>query len=205
MLRVSRRACSRSFLSSHFTGEIAVSQGFSLVEALVASVILAVAVVATMGAFNFVVSSIRGTGTTAARNAVIDNDISEIKRLSQLYSACTSAQGSIPSGEVCPSAGGEASYPAGNSYYYFPSSDANIDAFFAACNSTSEGSHIVANFISAIGSISLPSGSGVQRSAVREDGSDADNHVVKITYTSTADLNFSRVVKVVPVLSSWCN
>ncbi|WP_087067821.1 type II secretion system protein [Cyanobium sp. NIES-981] len=169
--------------------------GFTLIEVLVGTVVIAVTVAATAGLFGTAINIIRRTGLLASQGSVIDADISRIGELSVNYNACTTPTGSFA---ACP---GQA---VGTSYYYFPSTSANATAFFSACNSTTASSHITANFIAAINNLPQP-GSGVTRqTAQREDGSNSGNHVVVIRW-QTATQNPIRVLKTLPVLSAWCN
>lgn len=179
--------------------------GFSLVEALVAMVVLAVALAGSTVALRGITNLLGRSGQLSATNLAIDNDISEIKRLASLYSACLVSTGSIPSGA---SAGCNRSLAPNQAAYFFPVdpgvNEANITAFFAACNSTNASSHITQGFITAIGQLP-PVGAGVSRSSVaREAPSDPKNHNVIVRYAA-ADGSIQRVIKVVPVLSGWCN
>lgn len=169
-------------------------QGFSLVEALIASVVIAIAVAATVGGFSAAINFIGRTGNSASQASVVEADIAQIGDLSVRYSACTDSLGSL---DPCP---GQAE---GNSFYYFPENSANSQDFYDACNSASPDSHITKNFIDAINTpTSL--GAGVARlTAVREDPTDSENHIVVVSW-STAAMNPYRVIKIAPVVSSWC-
>jgi hypothetical protein len=87
-------------------------------------------------------------------NLAIDNDISEIKRLASLYTACLVPTGSIPVGA---DAGCGQGLSPDQAAYFFPvnpgTNEANITAFFAACSAASAGSHITQGFITAIGQL----------------------------------------------------
>jgi type II secretory pathway pseudopilin PulG len=182
------------------------STGFSIVEALVAVVVLAVALAGSSVALRSITNLLGRSGQLNANSLAIDNDISEIKRLASVYTACLVPTGSIPSGE---SAGCGQSLTPDQAAYFFPVvpgvNEANITAFFAACNATSAASHITQGFITAIGQLPSTVGTGVSRSSVvREAPTDPKNHNVIVTYTAT-DGSMQRVIKVAPVLSAWCN
>jgi hypothetical protein len=166
--------------------------GFSIVEGLIASVIVALAVAATAGGFNLVTSSIRGTAEKNTANLSIDNDVSRIKKLSAEYSACVTPAGGFP-GNGC-DVGSDISH------YYFPMDPLKVDQFFAACNGAA-GAHITANFVDALKNLGEPA-PGVSRAVARENGGDPKNHNVIVRYT--ADGKESRVLKVAPVVSAWC-
>lgn len=175
-----------------------IGSGFTLVEALVAVVVITVAVAGTAGLFNVAMNAIRRTGDKASQGSAIEADISRIGELAVLFNACTVATGSFDS---CP---GQA---VGNSFYYFPEDQAEAGDFYDACNSASPSGHITNAFIERLNNRGLlPNpGSGVTRlDAAREDGSDSSNHVVVVRWR-TAELNPARVFKITPVVSSWCN
>jgi prepilin-type N-terminal cleavage/methylation domain-containing protein len=170
--------------------------GFTLVEVLVSSVVITVAVAGSIAAVNLIVQSVRGTGNLAAQNRVIDRDISNIYGVSERFGACTNPQGNTA---ACP-----AQDPL-NSSYYFPEDTANVDAFFTACNSANAGTHITANFITAIGAIDPGPdlGEGVTRAVVeRVDGADPANHLVRIEWR--AGNRELREIRLRPIVSSWC-
>ncbi len=188
------------------------STGFSIVEALVAVVVLAVALAGSSVALRSITNLLGRSGQLNANSLAIDNDISEIKRLASVYTACLLVadvpvpMGSIPSGD---SAGCGQGLTPDRAAYFFPVvpgvNEANITAFFAACNATSAASHITQGFITAIGQLPSTVGTGVSRSSVvREAPTDPKNHNVIVTYTAT-DGSMQRVIKVVPVLSAWCD
>jgi type II secretory pathway pseudopilin PulG len=170
------------------------SSGFTLVEALVGTVIIAVAVSATFAVFSTAIRGIRLTEDQASQSSLIEADVSRIGNLSVSYNACTNSAGSLA---AC------AGQAQGNSFYYFPGNTANVPAFYNACNATAAGSHITANFITAINGLAQP-GPGVTRlAAARENGADPQNHVVVVQW-QTPTANPARVIKITPVVSSWC-
>jgi type II secretory pathway pseudopilin PulG len=179
--------------------------GFSLTEALVAAVVLGIALVGSSGALRGITDLLGRSGQVNAMNLAIDNDISEIKRLASLYTACLVPTGSIPVGA---DAGCGQGLSPDQAAYFFPvnpgTNEANITAFFAACSAASAGSHITQGFITAIGQ--LPAvGAGVSRSSVeREAPTDARNHNVIVRY-SAPNGPMQRMIKVAPVVAAWCN
>lgn len=179
--------------------------GFSLVESLVAAVVLAVALLGSSGALQGISGLLQRSAGHNAMGLAIDNDISEIKRLASLYTACLVPAGSIPTGADVGCGQGLSPDQAA---YFFPVNpgvaEANITAFFAACNAASASSHITQGFITAINA--LPAvGAGVTRTSVsREAPTDPKNHNVTVRYAA-ADGSIQRVIKVAPVLSAWCN
>jgi type II secretory pathway pseudopilin PulG len=189
-----------SRLNLHFSLAVPCSpdQGFSIIEGLLAAVIVMIAIAGTSSAFNLLTSSVRRTDEVNSANLAADNDISKIQRLSTEYTSCVVPEGSIPAANACTNTS------VNEANYYFPQSTdpLEIQKFFTACQSSGSGSHITSNFVSAINS--LPAvGSGVARqSAVREDSSDPSNHIVVVNYI--LPLGGSRILKIAPVVSSWC-
>jgi hypothetical protein len=166
--------------------------------------VLAIALVGSSGALRGITDLLGRSAGVNATNLAIDNDISEIKRLASLYTACLVPTGSMLTvGQSC----GTGITP-DQAAYYFPvdpgTNEANITAFFAACNAASAGSHITQGFITAIGQ--LPAvGAGVTRSSVaREAPADSENHNVIVRYTAPNN-PMQRMIKVAPVVSAWCN
>jgi prepilin-type N-terminal cleavage/methylation domain-containing protein len=171
-----------------------IAGGFSLVEVLIGMVVIAISVAGTTGLFNVAMTSIRQTGEKAGQGSAVEADVARIGELAVSYNACTNPTGSF---DACPG------QDVANSFYYFPDDLNDRGAFFDACKSTA-GSHITDAFIAAINQLPPP-GSGVTRlPAEREPNAAGDNHVVVVRWQA-AELNFSRVIKTTPVLSSWCN
>lgn len=175
-------------------------QGFSLVEGLVAMVVLVVAVAGTATAFNLIVSSISRSSGQNAASLAIDNDVAQIKRLAAIYTACANPAGALPVGTDPCGNGATQTEPE----YFFPADPADINAFFTACAAAS-GSHIVDGFVNVLTATgtgaSLPSsvGAGVTRTSIaRQNSGDPKNHNVIIRYST------GRIVKVAPVVSAWC-
>ena len=203
MLRAFRRSRRAGLTRAGFSLTPA-SAGFSLTEALVAAVVLGIALVGASGALRGITDLLGRSGQVNAMNLAIDNDISEIKRLASLYTACLVPSGSVPAEDASCGNGITPDQAA----YYFPvdpgSNEANITAFFAACNASSAASHITQGFITAING--LPAvGAGVSRSSVtREAPTDPKNHNVIVRYTAP-NSPMQRMIKVAPVVAAWCN
>jgi type II secretory pathway pseudopilin PulG len=185
--------------NSHFNKALTVphseASGFSLVEGLVAAVIVIVALAGTLTGFNLATSSIRRTSEVGGANLAIDNDISRIKNLAFLYTSCVVASGSVPAAGACDVAPGTANY-------YFPAAPANAQDFFDACRSNSAGSHITAAFVVAVSALPAPGSGVIRQNVVRDDPNDSSNHLVNISYTLPSGA--TRLVKVSPVVSAWC-
>lgn len=194
--RFDRRYGSRSYrplFSPH--------NAFTLPEVLVSSVILVVAIVGSIAASNLVIQSVRGTGVNANQNRRIDQDIAEISRLSEEYNACVDPLGSTNVNCV----GQDVQF--GNSFYYFPNPQvqADVAAFYDACNNPNDASHITRRFILAINALPNPNADNVQRqNAVRVNGADPNNHLVQITWRDPARNRDLRTFQIRPLVSAWC-
>lgn len=172
--------------------------GFSMVEGLVAGVILIAAVLGTVGAFNVITLSLGGTSDRNISNTTIDKDVSLIKKISVEYTSCVAPSGSVPAGnDLC-------DVSSRFSNYYFPMNPtvARQDEFLNACRSADPAAHITAGFVQAINQIPAL-GSGVVRSlASREAPADPKNHNVVVEYRVNG--SSVRLLKVAPVVSAWC-
>ncbi|MCP9926335.1 prepilin-type N-terminal cleavage/methylation domain-containing protein [Cyanobium sp. CH-040] len=184
--------------------------GFTLVEVLASAVILLVATVGAIVAFNLITQSVRGTGSRADQSRRIDEQIAEINRLSEIYTSCGTPEGAVPSNlPTLPCAGSTTDVQVGNSFYYFPdpANTSFVARFFSACRSSAESGHITAGFVSAIDGI--PPGAdtldgGVsRRAAERVNPSDASNHLVEVIWEDELERPL-RTVRIAPIVSSWC-
>lgn len=185
--------------------------GFSLVEVLVALVVFSFAAVTTLLFFNSSLSSVYRTGSQSDANASIESDIARIKQLAEEYNACMAPTGTAASGSTTLCSGTEHVWPDGSTpvqfgdaWYYYPSTSTSAalrDAFLSACSSSSEDSHITRNLIEAIEETDAPA--GVTRAVSRDDPADASNHVILVRYRA-ASIGIDRLIKISPVVSSWC-
>lgn len=188
--------------------------GFTLPEVLVSALIIVIASVGAIAAFNVIIQSVQGTEIRADQSRRIDSDISEISRLAEIYTSCQLAAGAVPAGDpdaYCTDGGNPVD--AGSSFYYFPEiTDASdpttwtdAEAFATACQSASAGSHITANFIAAINGLAAPGGDVVRQNAIRVDGTDPTNHLVRIVWVDPTNANrVLRTIEVVPLVSTAC-
>lgn len=181
--------------------------GFSLVEVLVAVVVLSIGVLGTVAGFNLITQSInRSTGYNQAQLA-IDNDVTRIEQLARLYTPCEEPLGEVP--EAFPYCNGLVDSPeAPGPNYYFPSGsggefdEAAAQAFAAACRSTNQSTHFVANLVTLIDEGgSLPE--NITRNVERQDPSDPKNPNIKVSYSSD-QIPFGRTLLVAPFAYAWC-
>lgn len=175
--------------------------GFSLVEVLVAVVIITVSSIAALSAFGLVTQTISGTGLRADQSRRIDSQIAQIIDFSNRYTSCL-----VPSGSVETSCGGGISPK--TSFYYFPdptNSDGsvNVQLFFDSCRNAVPDLHITHNFILAINALVSPGGGVSEPLAVRVNPV-ASNSLVRITWRSDPGGRLLREMQLSPVVSSWC-
>lgn len=180
-----------------------INEGFSLVEVLVASVIISVAAVGALAAFNLVTQSITGTGLRADQSRRIDAQIDQISEIAEIYTACNTPSGEIPANPqtIC-----GVGIPPRSSFYYFPdyAVAANVDAFFVSCRSAAAASHITNNFIVAINNLPSPGVSISEPVAARVAPTVPSNHLVQVSWVGDPGGQLLRQMQIRPVVSSWC-
>lgn len=185
--------------------------GFSLVEALVALVVLTVASAGSIVAFNITLQAIRGTEVRSDQNRLIDQNVAQITRISETFTSCETPTGTNPVNPESYCTGTDVAFR--NSYYYFPEipdpddSDTwtNATSFRDAC---SDGS-LRSNFITAISGGSAVNLNGSNGSALvtRQPvvAVANSNHLLEITWTAPSDsTRIFRQIRVAPVVSNWC-
>lgn len=172
------------------------SGGFTLVEALVASVILAV--VASSTAIAWVSSNrMQLKGSSYARiDTLIDADINKLKQAADNFTYCSGSY--TTSGATCNSVVSQ------NERYYFPAAtDASQTAAQAFATACANGT-MTASLRSAMDGIALSSEAsalGISRSNVSL--ADAASHRLQVDYTAPS-LNNPRRIQIIPIAASWC-
>lgn len=180
------------------------NEGFTLVEVLASSIILLISTIGAIAAFNLITQSVQGTGLRVEQSRAIDADISEISRLSELFTSCVNAAGSIPENPPADCTG--LGVQVGNSYYYFPDpgNTTDVQNFFTACRSGA----IANNFIGVLNDFddfSQPGGGVTRQNAIRVDGTNPVNHLVQINWVdANQPARVLRSIQITPILSSWC-
>lgn len=172
------------------------ANGFTLVEALVASAILAV--VASSTAIAWVSANrmqLQGSNRTRI-DTLIDADINKLKQAADNYTYCSGSY--TWSGATCNGVGPQ------NERYYFPAAtDAiTIDAvdFATACD---DGT-MTDSLRTAMDGIALSSEAsalGISRSTVTL--ADANSHRLQVDY-SAPSLNNPRRIQIIPIAAAWC-
>ncbi len=167
-------------------------QGFTIIEILVAAVLIGIVTSMTAAVMSVSNRSTSKSATLGSAMAAIDNDISLIRTLSERYTCCSGTCTTDP--VVVANATTKCEGSVGDSTYYFPiaGNSTEITSFQTLCNSG-----LTANLVTAINALSQPS--GVTRTAV--DDGDATARRIRIDYSGTS---ISRVVKIVPTVANWC-
>jgi prepilin-type N-terminal cleavage/methylation domain-containing protein len=173
--------------------------GFSLVELLVSSVIIAIlgaGVAAVLSSGN---SAFVRTRETNLLEQTIDTDLAQIKdvafRMTCCSGSCTTETGLSTPCSTNPDTG--SFYNPGQQNYYFPDPtlDTNqtaINSFITSCDSGS----LVNSLTSLVDTSGLPG--GITRDF---DESQASSHRLTVTYS---DGSQSRAYTLVPTVAAWC-
>lgn len=185
--------------------------GFTLVELIIAAILLAVVGSAAGILSNVATRSIINTTTTANSSSAIDSDIAQIREIAERYTCCAGTCTSNPttistyiSNGTCQGATNR------DSTYYFPvsttdASRTNADAFAALCTNTN-GS-ILDQLVTDIGTYAPIATSltptGVTRNITKNLGNPPTN-TLTITYSNTALATTSRIVTIRPTVADWC-
>jgi len=174
--------------------------GFTLVEILVATVILIVATTGITSAINFSNRSTILTEASSRDSAAIDTNVSEILGLAERFTCCS---GTCTSDATAISAAGaKCTGTFGDANYYFPSilpaNQADLSNFLSRCQATT--SNLVTPLITEI-TAAIAAPPGITRTIIADSDLPATTHTIRITYTGN---NISRVVKIVPTVAVWC-
>lgn len=185
--------------------------GFSLVEVLVALVVLTVASAGSIAAFNATTQAIRATEARSDQNRLIDQNVAQITRISETFTSCMTPSGINPVNPDIYCTGTGVAFR--NSFYYFPEISnpadsatwTNATSFRSACDNGT----LRSNFITALGGGSAVNLNGSNGSALvtRQPivAVSNSNHLVQITWTVPGDsTRILRQIRVVPIVSTWC-
>lgn len=174
-------------------------EGFSLVELLVAAVILALSVAGTAAGFNLITSSLGKSAGYNETQLSIDSDISKIKQMARLYTPCSNPLGAVP--EKFPYCGFESTGDIASAYY-FPVDPDDIDAFSQACKAAEGSGHFADKLIDEIKKLDgLPE--SITREVSRQKPGEPLDHSIEIIYNSP-QLVYERKLVIAPVASAWC-
>lgn len=181
------------------------ADGFSLVEVMIATVLLAIVVGGTATILMTANRSSQRTGALAEASAAIDTNISMILKRAEEFTCCSGF--CTADAATIAAAGAKCSGSYGDANYYFPDPDIATDLtnFLTRCKPTSASDGLVGPLIDSItsGANAIPAPAGITRviNADPDDGTDYTNHRILITYTGGG---INRAVKVTPSIGAWC-
>lgn len=180
------------------------STGFTLIEILVATVVIAVAAIGTA---TTLMSTNRISLDSASRSQVesaIDEDVANIREAAYNYTYCSGAY--TITGATCNSVG------PGQEDYYFPDSVAQptwATDFADDCNDGTLSNALISAINGGSSSLNLSSaasGLGITRSTAVLDSTAGSNgeksHDIRITYNY--DGAVARRVLITPTAAAWC-
>lgn len=174
--------------------------GFTLVEGLIASAILAL--VASGTAIGLISSNrmMQQGGNSTRIDTLIDADINKLKNAADSYTYCTGAY--TWDGSTCNSVGPQ------NERYYFPAATSGSDtaavAFGTACSNGTMTNALRSAMNGGDATLALAAEAtalGVTRSQVTL--ADATSHRLQVDYTAPS-LGNPRRIQFIPIAAAWC-
>jgi Tfp pilus assembly protein PilV len=163
--------------------------GFSLVEMMIAAVLMVVATIGTVGMFNYGISQNSSSRGKQEEQSAISEDVADIQRINDRYT-CSSE-------EACAVASSD---PGEDSYY--PEGAEPSPSFNAACL---DGT-LLDNLIDTIESTATPAAFrtlGITRSVSASVSSDVRYNRYTVTWSNTAGTRL-RQITLVPTVAGWC-
>ncbi len=184
--------------------------GFTIVEILVAAVLLAVVAGGTAATMVIGNRTSQRAGLQTQLDALIDQDLSAIRTLNDRYTCCPGSCTATASAISAAVSAGDCSVNTpGNENYYSPNQVSTnpaaattaTTAFRTACGNGT----ITTNFITQIPALpTAPAGSTLTRTAPTQV--DAAAHRLQWTYTGSINgqVAVTRVVNLTPTVAAWC-
>lgn len=174
------------------------SNGFTIVELLIAIVIVVIAILGSAVAFNFAIKSTSQSADKVIIDSLIESDLAKLNAASANYTYCTGQY--TWDGRLCGSAS------PGQQNYYFPPVSATIsDVAAEAFRTDCDTGGMVADLITAInsGDASLgfsvaAGGLGLSRVAQAEGSA----HRIKVSYSLNSTVY--RELALIPLAAGWC-
>lgn len=191
------------------------NHGFTIIELLVSSLILTVAVSGSVIAYNLITRSADQTGVRLDQNRLIDADLATIRYRAELFTSCLDPEGDVNTatpGDPVSCTGDDVDF--GNSFYYFPelpldaqgnvTDDSDAITFGAACtpDSGTGTTTLRTNFLNVIGGEVELAGNVTRQAPTAVTGT---SYLVRITWVDPTRNNRElRSVDLAPVVSAWC-
>jgi len=165
------------------------TRGFSLVEMMIAAVLMVIATIGTVSLFNYGISQNSSSRGKQEEQSAISEDVADIQRINDRYT-CSNEQACAVS----------SSDPGENSYY--PTGPNPSSPFNAACL---DGT-LLNNLISTITTTATPSAFtrlGITRSVSTSASSDGRYNRYTVTWRNRAGTRL-RQITLVPTVAGWC-
>ncbi len=175
------------------------NDGFTLIEVLVATLILAVVSIGTVAALNTSTRQLRRSGDINELNALIESDLAVVRTANDRLVCNDATTGCIIA----------ANDPGATGYFPNTANQANIDFFVRLCGYRVEASppndigifNTAAGFATQLVALLPAADARLQRNVNVEDG----GHRYTVRYTRPGgDNTILRQVTLVPATASWC-
>lgn len=163
------------------------SAGFSLVELLIAAVLMVISSIGGTALFNNATRQANAIHNTLQQQFTIANDLAAVLELNDRY-VCTDTNCSIKR---------EGNAPNQNEYISPSAADAN-SPFRSLCNSD-----LTAKLVEAINTSAKVAGPNVERLATDDNPSLPPHHYL-VTWTSKTNGRVLRQVQLIPTVAAWC-
>jgi type II secretory pathway pseudopilin PulG len=191
------------------------SEGFSLVEMVLAGSLMAVVIGGTATALLVANNSSSSQGSLSRLDSLIDQDLAAIQALDRQFTCCTGSPctanaTTIAASTSCRNADGNAVSP-GNENYYSPrqqnttgrdpADTADMDSFRKACGN----GNIASTFQSMLPTLpTAEAPAGLSRSVTSPNPN--PTNLLKITYIGTLSGSrvITRMINVIPTAANWC-
>jgi type II secretory pathway pseudopilin PulG len=195
---LSMRSSNRNDHRARLSATITPFNGFTIVELLMAIVIVVIAILGSAVTFNFAVKSTTQSADKVKIDSLIESDLAKLNAASVNYTYCTGQY--TWDGRLCGSAS-----PGQQNYYFPPVTTSSSDADAVAFDSDCKSGAMTADLITAIngGDASLgfsaaAGGLGLSRVAQAEGSA----HRIKVTYSLNS--NVYRELALIPLAAGWC-
>jgi len=163
--------------------------GFSLVEMMIAAVLMVVATIGTVGMFNYSISQNSSSRGKQEEQSAISEDLAEIQVINDRYTCSNETSCSVSGSD-----------PGENGYH--PAGTSPSTSFNAAClNGT-----LLDNLIATITATATPSAFsrlGISRTVTRTVNSESRYNRYTVTWAKTGGTRL-RQITLVPTVAGWC-
>lgn len=167
-------------------------EGFSLVEMMIAAVLMLIATAGSVVLFNYSISQNRNSRGKQEEQSAISEDLANIQTMNDRYTCSTPSSCSVTSSD-----------PGENSYYASGTTPSTgTGSFDAACQS----GDLINNLITAIDEKDEPTAFtrlGITRTVAKTTGSPASYLRYTVTWKNASNARL-RQITLVPTVAGWC-